>query len=500
MRGRRGGLLAGAWLLATSCLIAVAAGGQTTVASGAGSRPNPHCPKDPPPFIHDSFPQPAFRTSANGVLNTTLTAAMTNTQINGQTYTSSVYEKSYPGPTLMVCPGDTLKLALRNELSATDFPGFGMEAGMTNLHTHGFFVSPNPPQDDVFVELDPGQTYNYNYHLPVDHRPGTYWYHPHMHTQANVQETGGMEGAIIVRGGLDKRPEYRHIGQRVLVITQTALDNQTHATVQPDPTGPFISPGSQFFVNGRLNPTIPIRPGEIQRWSIFNLTANSFVNLELPGQPFHLLARDGNYVPTMQTQHQMLVSPSSRREVLVRGAKNGDVKLIAAPFPQSGKGSENPPVTLATLRSSGSPVDQKMPPKDVVRYQDLRDLPVRQRHLIVYTQDTSGDTPLFFINGETFDPGRIDQVMRLNQLNEWTIVNKTTVWHTFHIHQKDFQVVEEYGKPVNAINQQDNVSVAPNGTVKMLYLPRDFTGRFVFHCHILGHEDNGMMGTVEVRP
>jgi FtsP/CotA-like multicopper oxidase with cupredoxin domain len=484
---RRTLFLAGALAIAAA-LVALA----VTHGSHAAAASRSNCPKHPPPFIRDSFPQPQFRTSHNGLLSTKLVADVRRTRINGKTYVSSVYDGQFPGPTLVVCPGDTMNVTLQNHLKPGDFPGFGDEAGITNLHTHGFLVSPRPPQDDVFLEVRPGSQYHFHYHLPNEERPGAYWYHPHMHTQANVQEMGGMAGAMIVQGGLDNRPAYRHIGQRVLVIQQTALGNGQ--TVQPGPQGPFIPKGTKFFVNGHLNPKIPIHPGEIQRWSIFNLSANSFVSLELTGHRFQLLAQDGNYLPMRQAHRVMLISPSSRREVLVSGGPRGEAKLIAAPFTQFGPGSQTNPQTLATLVSRGRKVHDRMPPKRVVSFPDLRKLKVRQRHTIVYTQKP----PNFFINGKQFNPHRLDQTMTLGKVNEWTLVNKTTFWHTFHIHINDFQVIEQNGKPVRGNEQEDNVSIGPEGSIKMLTLPELYTGRFVFHCHILGHEDNGMMGTVAV--
>jgi len=365
---------------------------------------------------------------------------------------------------------------------------------MTNIHTHGFHVSPQRPQDNVYVKIDPGETYHYHYDLPNHERPGAYWYHPHMHTQANAQELGGMEGAIVMQGGLDNRPAYQGIGQRLLDITQTALGNGQ--TVQPGPHGPFIPQGTQMFVNGHLDPKIPIHPGEIQRWQVDNLNADSFVKLKLRGHRFQLLARDGNYLPRRRAKQVILISPSSRREVLVRGGKKGSAKLVAAPFQQFGPGSKTDPQTLATLVSRGPRVHDHMPPKKVHRFHDLRaERPVQQRHRVVYTQDP----PNFFVNDKKFNPQRVDQTMTLGKLNQWTIVNKTPFWHTFHIHIQDFQVIERNGHRVDGRNQDDNVSIPPNGgIVKMLTFPRHYTGKFVFHCHILGHEDNGMMGAVRV--
>ena len=105
---------------------------------------------------------------------------------------------------------------------------------------------------------------------------------------------------------------------------------------------------------------------------------------------------------------------------------------------------------------------------------------------------------MFLINGKAFDHDRVDQTMRLGDVEEWTITNDSDEWHTFHIHVNDFQLVEMDGKPVESINYQDNVSIPPDSSVKMRTRFSDFTGKFVFHCHVLFHEDHGMMSVVEV--
>ena len=88
--------------------------------------------------------------------------------------------------------------------------------------------------------------------------------------------------------------------------------------------------------------------------------------------------------------------------------------------------------------------------------------------------------------------------MELDKTSQWTIVNRTGVWHTFHIHINDFQVIERNGKPVKGREYLDNVAIEPGGFITMRYRPTDFAGKFVFHCHVLGHEDNGMMAVAQV--
>ena len=368
----------------------------------------------------------------------------------------------------------------------------GEHAGVTNLHTHGLNVSPRTPQDNVFVAVHPGENYRYRYNIPATEPAGAYWYHGHFHGQTSPQTRSGMAGAMIVEGGLDANPAYRKFGRRVLVIQKTALGKGvTLPTGGPTP--------AHFFVNGALNPRIPIRPGEIQRWLIFNATNGFFVHLKLGRRPFELLARDGDYLERRITQRSMVIPPGSRREVLVRGGPAGSTPIIAVPFSQF-VGPAPVQETLATVVSRGRSVRDRLPPKPVAHLTDLRRFRVDHRHDIVYTQDLSTDPVRFFVNGKQFDPNRVDQVMHLGKIEQWTIHNRSDEWHTFHIHVNDFQVTNVNGRPVRGVYVVDNIEIAPFSTVTMLTRPTLFTGKFVFHCHVLGHEDLGMMATVQIKP
>jgi suppressor of ftsI len=457
-----------------------------------------NCPKHPPPFIRDSFPQPDFRRSRGGVLDTTLRAATGPTQINGEMYRSSVYEGTFPGPTLVFCPSDRVRIALRNFLDPAAFPNHH-NPGVTNLHTHGLHVSPRSPQDNVYLEIPPGGGYDYRYKIPRDHRPGAYWYHPHYHGQTSPQTAAGMAGAMIVQGGLDERAAYRDIGQRLIVIQKTVLGNGvTLDPGVPGIPGPPSETPPRFLVNGYLNPEIPIQPGEVQRWSIVNATNGFTVQLNHQGQPFQLLARDGNYLPRRATRKQMVIPSGSRREVLVVGGPEGSTDLIAAPFVQF-PGDQPPQETLATVVSRGAEVDEPLPPKRIEHVTDLRDVRVDRRHEIVYTQDLTKSPVEFYINGRQFDPDRVEEVMHLGEVEQWTVENNTDEWHSFHIHIQDFQVTKVNGKPVRGVYEADTMGIQPGGSFTMRTRPTNFTGKSVFHCHVLGHEDLGMMAPVRVK-
>lgn len=460
--------------------------------SGAGQQDeqnaqvDSNCPADPPPFIDDGFPQPEFRHSENGVLETTLRAASSTVTLDGRPYVTQAYENSVPGPMLVVCPGDRMVVNLENDLEEE-----------TNLHTHGFHVSPQDNSDNIFLNIKPGERFTYEFDIPENEFPGAYWYHPHHHLNSGGQVFAGMAGPMIVEGGLDAMPGFRDIPQRVLAIQNTQLGDDGRVVPQ---AAEADDSNTQLFVNGASNPEINIRPGELQRWRIYNMNSDRFVNLHLEGQEFQLLAMDANILEQIQPVDEMLVGPGSRRDVLVRGGTPGSYKLEALPFTRfSGPGGSTSEETVATIVSGDEPVEEgRDPAGPLEEKEDLREVSVDRERSILYSEDVSANPPKFFIDGKEFDHDRVDQTMLLGDVEEWTVKNDSDEWHTFHIHVNDFQVVELDGKPVEGISPQDNVSISPNGSVKLRTRFTDFTGKFVFHCHVLHHEDHGMMSVVEV--
>jgi FtsP/CotA-like multicopper oxidase with cupredoxin domain len=209
-----------------------------------------------------------------------------------------------------------------------------------------------------------------------------------------------------------------------------------------------------------------------------------------------------------------LLGPGVRREVLVQGGPEGTYRLESLAFRQfTGKGNLVPTSTIATLESSGPEVDDTLPEAALATPEDLRGEKIDQRHRLVFTEKQVTDGFEFLINGKVFDPARVDEVMTLGEVNEWTLVNKTKEWHTFHIHVNDFQVVSVQAKrkpgvssgpegiedvAPAAVDPSDVVAMPPGSTIKFLTRPTDFTGKFVFHCHMTFHEDHGMMGVVKV--
>lgn len=447
------------------------------------------CHRNAPPTIRDGFPEPQRRYSRNGVLNTTLRAAVGPTTIDGKRVIAQTYDGQYPGPTLILCAGDRLKVNFKNDLPEP-----------TNLHTHGFHVSPSGNHDNVYLDLAPGRRFQYDYRIPRDQPSGSYWYHPHRHMFVEAQIFGGLSGAIVQEGGLDRLPALRKVPQRLMIIQSTEVRDGRVLPVEDT-----LEKDTPLHVNGAINPTVKIRPGQIQRWRIFNANDNRIVVLRLTGQRFRVLAQDGNTLARPRAVRKLMIPPGSRREVLVRGGARGRSVMRALPFAQfpggdkARNGGPTPNQSVITLKSAGRHSADRFPRKLTRTQEDLRRMRVDRRRAIVFDEEetASGGTD-FLLNGHVFDPNRVT-TMKLNSVEEWKLVNRNTEWHTFHIHVNDFQVISVNGKKRNFVDYEDNVMLPPKSTVVIRTHPTDFTGKFVFHCHVTFHEDHGMMAAVQVK-
>lgn len=449
-------------------------------------------------LVAETFRNPPELRSENGTLSTTLTVAPATVQLAGQLVTTTVYNGSWIPPVLRLRPGEQLQLQLDNR-----------SADPTNEHFHGLNVSPGinndaTVSDNIFVHVEPGNIVNYRIAIPPTHNPGLYWYHTHQHGMAQRQVMGGLSGGLVIDGVLDPLPELRGITERVMLLKDIQITPQGTLPDDIDPSAP-----SYRMINGQVNPTLVIRPGETQFLRLGNIGSDVYYRLKLDGHVFYELARDGNRHNQIVTSDELLLPPGSRSEVLIQGSPQGSYLLRALAFDTGPAGDSYPEATLATLVSQG-PVQMPIAlPATLPAVEDLRTLPVVQRRTITFVEDTTNNT--FFIdsgNGPLpFDPNRIDSTISTGTVEEWTILNATPELHVFHIHQTDFQVTEINGVPQSFIGHQDNINVpyqpdansAP-GQVKVLIDFRNplIAGKFVYHCHILEHEDGGMMAVAEL--
>jgi FtsP/CotA-like multicopper oxidase with cupredoxin domain len=303
-----------------------------------------------------------------------------------------------------------------------------------------------------------------------------------------------MSGGMIVNGILDPfPPELRSAKEQILLLKDIAIEDGK-VPDDIDPSDPGIR-----TVNGLLSPTIEIQPGETQFWRIGNIGADKYYKLVLDGHTFYEIATDGNRHNRVVTKQVNLIPPSSRSEVFIQGGAPGTYKLRALAFETGPQGDSYPEVTMATLVVKGPAVEPFPIPRDLPPVEDLRNLPIDVHRTVVFSETPDGDT--FFVNGQEFGMNRIDTIVKLGSLEEWTIRNISGELHVFHIHQLDFQVTQINGVNQPFIGYQDTINVPVHGRVKVLipFTNPVIVGKFVYHCHILEHEDKGMMAVIQVR-
>ncbi|MGO4192429.1 multicopper oxidase family protein [Arthrobacter sp. YAF17] len=436
--------------------------------------------------------------SADGRLALTLEAAPGQVVLGGRRAGAFCYNGTVPGPTLRLRPGDELAIRLVNSLD-----------GPTNLHVHGLHVSPQANGDNVFVAVRPGEGFDYSYRLPPDHPPGVYWYHPHHHGTVAGQIFAGLFGAIIVEDP-DDIPVSR---ERILVVSDTTLDSAGNIAAVSPMERMAGREGELLLLNGQSTPLLTARPGERERWRIVNACVARFVRLRLDGQQLQLLGLDSGRSPDPETVSELLLAPGNRADLLMTAAA-GESVLLALPYNRGGMpgmmGQGRLPArgtgALAVVRVDGEP---GAPPGAVTArraQEDLRSAPVAARRQLVLAM---GGGPggmgggmggmRFTINGREYSEARTDTVVAAGSVEEWTLINTSPMDHPFHLHVWPMQVIEDNGRVVDSVDLRDVVNVRANGRATVRIAFRDFSGRSAYHCHILDHEDLGMMGVIEVR-
>ncbi|HEY6688542.1 MAG TPA: multicopper oxidase family protein [Propionibacteriaceae bacterium] len=444
--------------------------------------------------------EPATLTSAEGLLTVRLEATEGPVQIAGRQATALSYNGGLPGPTLRLRPGDRLRVQLVNRL-----------AQATNLHVHGLHVSPERNGDNPFVTVEPGSTFEYDYRLAHDHPSGMFWYHPHHHGMVADQIFGGLYGAIVVdepAGGFDSIPITR---DRVLVISDISLN--AAGNIRPPPAMARMRgrEGDLVLVNGQSAPTLEAKPGERERWRIVNACTARYLRVRLDGQRLRLLGIDSGRLAEPRDVEEILLVPGNRADLLVTTVQ-GTSRLQTLPYargqvmgmggmgngPQAGSTAES--ITLATLLVAGDNATPLLPVTARTRQLDLRGKPlVVRRELTLAMGMGMGRGMSFTIDGKEFAADRVDQTTRIGTIEEWTLTNTSPMDHPIHLHVWPMQVIEEGGKPIEQPTWQDVVNVPARSNLKVRILFDDFTGRSVYHCHILDHEDLGMMGVIDVR-
>ena len=420
--------------------------------------------------------------SVNGILSVTLEATEQKIYIGKAMIDVAVYNGEYAGPVLRVHPGDTMKIRLINHLSRP-----------TNLHFHGIDTSPRDNSDNIHILVQPGETFDYLVKIPAYQPPGLYWFHDHTHGIAEKNVMGGLTGTVIVEGFAEQFPALTHIKERLFVLKDYDAFNGSK--------DPYVVKYLHKFVqsiNGQMFSALTFHPGETQLWRLTNQSADYYFNLSIPGHKFRVIGQDGVAARQETETDKLTISPAERLEVLVDSGAPGSYDLVSEGTITGDGANKSPNRILGRVIVGGEPMVPVATIRNFPDRLDLRAHKIDAYRTVVFSQNNAEEK--YFLNGRQFDHNRIDTRIPLGNTEEWTLKNDSDEFHVFHIHLVSFQVTEVNGKPQPFNGYIDTIRIPERGSVKirMAFTDPNIVGTFVYHCHVLSHEDKGMMGQIEV--
>jgi FtsP/CotA-like multicopper oxidase with cupredoxin domain len=439
-----------------------------------------------------------------------------------------------------------------------------MSPSSTNMHFHGLTIPPVCHQDDVLkTSIQPGDPpFEYRFHIPENQPPGLYWYHPHLHGLTKQQMLGGASGALIVEGIERADRALAGLPERVLIIRDQDLLNPNAPPSKSEPVLPkmlfdrdgdaantgtgFGKPAKDISINFVPVPypdyppaSIKMKPDEQQLWRVVNASEITYLNLELlighTPQPLGLVALDG--VPLNENgmaadfvdwQTHLGIPPGARVEFIAKAPRAGVSGLFVTRTVDTGAGGENDPnrtiATIMTSKDAPEPRSQlavspkPLPPSELAWLGSVA--PVRTRRLyfsekLLEPNNPNSATEFYItVEGQTpaqFDPksGVPNIIAKQGTVEDWIIENRSNELHAFHIHQLHFMLLDYRRKTVNEPFLRDTVNVPyydgkaleyPSVRLRMDFRDPNTVGDFVYHCHLLEHEDGGMMGLIRVEP
>nr|MDQ5862009.1 multicopper oxidase domain-containing protein [Actinomycetota bacterium] len=303
--------------------------------------------------------------------------------------------------------------------------------------------------------------------------------------------------------------------ERVMVVSDTTLDGAGNILAVPAMERMMGREGELLLLNGQSNPQFSARPGQRERWRIVNACVARYLRLRLDGQQLQLLGMDSGRFQKPEKVEELLLTPGNRADLLVTTATGDSVLrafyqnrgsmpgMMGPGFGARSPAEESDGAALAMLRVSGEP---DAPPAAVPAQQGLGDLrssaiAAHRQIVLAAGMGMGGGAGMmrFTINGREFSEARTDTMVASGTVEEWTLTNTSPMDHPFHLHVWPMQIIEENGQGKQAAVWQDVVNVPANGRVKVRVAFKDFRGRSAYHCHILDHEDLGMMGVIEVQ-
>jgi FtsP/CotA-like multicopper oxidase with cupredoxin domain len=418
--------------------------------------------------------------------------------------------------------------------------------------------------DVLNTMIEPGaRPFEYRFRIPADEPPGLYWYHPHVHGFTKAQVLGGASGALIVEGIERANTSLAGMPERVFVIRDQDLEhpdaqaissaNVPTPVVTRDAEGDILNagmdggkPAKDLTINfvpvsfPEYTPAvIRVKPGEKQLWRVLNASAITYLDLEFKAnstpQFMGVVSMDGNPINEnglsgnrILWESHVLLPPAGRVEFVLKGIPQGTAASFVTRVVDTGPAGENDPTrTLATIVAADdapethSRLDRAPEPRPKSTSVWLGDAtPVRTRTLYFSeapknAADPNSPTDFYItVDGQTpklFDPSMKTPniIAKQGEVEDWIIENRTRELHAFHIHQIHFMLLEWNGVPVDEPFLRDTINVTywdgvskayPSVKLRMDFRDPNVVGTFVYHCHLLEHEDGGMMGLIRVEP
>ncbi len=429
--------------------------------------------------------------SEPGIVEVELTASPERLSLKpGSESNVYAYNGTVPGPMLEAFEGDSIIVHFTNNLSE-----------MTTVHWHGLHL-PFIMDGSPFHPIAAGESFTYRFRLH-EGTAGTYWYHPHPHHRTAWQVGMGLYGGIIVRDPNNPLPNT--LEDKLLILSDNRFDENgeldfakanTRQKQVDDMNG---REGDVLFVNDEIMPELSIRSGEVQRWRIVNASGARTFRLGIEGHKFTHVGSDGGLFEHPEVIDEIVLANGERAEVLVHGTADpgSKVTLQALPYDRymamwrPEDWDKRRELLKLTYTSEPSVEKQFVVPETLRKIPTLKIEDATETRIMRMSNGK--------INSKIMDMKRIDETAELGATEIWEIRNLVGMDHPFHLHGFQFQVIDRNNVPVSQRKWEDVVNVPGFEKARFIVRYDNYKGKWMYHCHILDHEDQGMMGVLEVK-
>jgi FtsP/CotA-like multicopper oxidase with cupredoxin domain len=400
------------------------------------------------------------------------------------------FNGSYLGPTLVAQRGERVRVDVTNSLHEP-----------TTVHWHGMHL-PAEMDGGPHQMVEPDATWSPEWQ--VDQQAATLWYHPHPHGETESHVQRGLAGMFLIQDDAERSlplPREYGVDDVPVIVQDTGFSG---GGVREDAQHGFAGAlGDELLVNGTRGPYLEVSD-EVVRLRLLNAsTARSYAFTWSDGRPVELIATDGGLLEASVELDHVMLSPGERAEVLVRPTP-GERLVLRSEMTAEAAGMIG---SIAAMNGGADSFDvlelraaDSLDPSPAVP-ERLVELPPVDTSQVVTTRTFSLDG--FQINGDEMDMGRIDETVTVDTTERWVIENTSQMPHSFHVHDVQFRIASIDGAPPppHLAGWKDTVFATPETEIELILRFEDYADPdtpYMYHCHLLWHEDQGMMGQFAV--